>query len=80
MQTKNRTQSLSYMVGGLPAMGEVVLVTRRSGQIIRAKLGHASVGRGIRDVRNLHWLTERDKFANLGNDPIVNWRRIDDAS
>lgn len=49
-------------------------VTRRSGKKLIARL--AFMPKAVfRDARNLHWLTDDDKFADVKFDPIVGWNR-----
>lgn len=61
---------------GFPMLEERVIVTRRSGQHLLARLARKPDA-SFRDGRNIHWLTDDDKFADIAHDPIVSWRRSD---
>lgn len=59
---------------GFPSPGERVTVTRRSGKQFVARLWFKP-NAIFRDVHNLHWMTDDDKFADVKFDPIVSWSR-----
>ncbi len=65
----------SYFVpNGYPCIRERVVVTRQSGQKLTARLAYTRDS-SFRNCNNLHWLTDDDKFADVGFDPIVSWSR-----
>jgi hypothetical protein len=59
---------------GFPPIGERVTVTRQSGQTLTARIG-IKLDAEFRDPKNLHWLTDDNKFADVEFDPIVSWSR-----
>jgi hypothetical protein len=65
----------SYFVpNGYPCIRERVVVTRKSGRKLTARLAYTRDS-SFRNCNNLHWLTDDDKFADVGFDPIVSWSR-----
>jgi hypothetical protein len=71
----SNTDSHFYLVAnGYPCIRERVVVTRKSGQKLTARLAYKRDS-SFRNCNNLHWLTDDDKFADVGFDPIVSWSR-----
>jgi hypothetical protein len=71
----SNTDSYFYFVAnGYPCIRERVVVTRKSGQKLTARLAYKRDS-SFRSCNNLHWLTDDDKFADVGFDPIVSWSR-----
>jgi hypothetical protein len=71
----SNTDSYFYFVtNGYPCIRERVVVTRKSGQKLTARLAYTRDS-WFRNCNNLHWLTDDDKFADVGFDPIVSWSR-----
>lgn len=71
----SNTDSYFYFVAnGYPCIRERVVVTRKSGQKLTARLAYTRDS-SFRNCNNLHWLTDDDKFADVGFDPIVSWSR-----
>jgi hypothetical protein len=64
-----------FVAHGFPQVNERVTVTRKSGTQLIARLAVKSQAL-FRSPDNLHWLTDDDKFADVGFDPIVSWCRF----
>ena len=59
---------------GFPQIGERVTVTRKSGETLTARID-AKPDATFRDAKNLHWLTDDEKFADVKFDRIISWCR-----
>jgi len=71
----SNTDSYFYFVAnGYPCIRERVVVTRKSGEKLTARLAYKRDS-SFRNCNNLHWLTDDDKYADVGFDPIVSWSR-----
>jgi hypothetical protein len=66
----------SLVVTGYPPVKMRVVVQRRSGDHLIARLDYKPEGLWVRHPANLHWLTDDDFFADVGHDPIIGWRRF----
>ena len=71
----DNTEAGYFVWHGFPQVNERVTVTRKSGKKLIARLAVKPQAL-FRIPDNLHWLTDDDKFADVGFDPIVSWCRF----
>lgn len=64
----------NFITTGFPMPGEKVIVVRKSGKKLIARLSVAP-NLPLRDCKNMHWLTDDDLFADVPFDPIIDWYR-----